>query len=109
MGAGLMDKLVIQFDNYFWDPKADILGYIEPDLESPVRWNLMMNMYKYWQKPQLLMFNVGDAAREMAELSDEEMLEEGLSILREMYGSDVVDSYTVVDYKRSNWSKDPYA
>jgi len=59
---GVMDKLWLEFPTAFWsnDLNADWIGYIS---ETPGEWVETLNVYKYIQKPVLLMFNIGQSAK----------------------------------------------
>ena len=50
------------------------------------------------------MFNVGDTARRFSNLSDQEVMNSAMETIRKWYPQ--VPNY--VNFKRSNWSKDPY-
>ena len=67
MGAGIMDKLVLEFDHAFWNTSLDWIFYLD---KIPGRWLLSYNMYKYIKKPVLIMFNVGDQAKILSDYSD---------------------------------------
>ncbi|CDW91771.1 amine oxidase [Stylonychia lemnae] len=102
MGAGLMDKLYLEFEDVFWDEEADWLDYIS---DGNVKWGITLNYYKYTKKPVLLMFNIGKDAREFAEMSDEDVIKQAMETLRTMYPK----ATDYVAYKRSNWSHDEFA
>jgi monoamine oxidase len=62
LGMGLMDKLWLEFPSAFWtnDLQSDWISYIS---DTPGQWIETLNVYKYTNKPVLLMFNVGQSAR----------------------------------------------
>ena len=58
LGMGLMDKLWLEFPTAFWtnDLQSDWISYVS---DTPGQWVETLNVYKYTNKPVLLMFNVG--------------------------------------------------
>jgi monoamine oxidase len=69
IGIGLLDKLYLEFDKCFWNPKMDWLGYISED------WPLTLNCTKYKpEKPLLCLFNSGRSCVKFSEMSDEEVV-----------------------------------
>ncbi len=51
------------------------------------------------------MFNIGDAAKGLAGQSDEAVLTSAMEAIRQWYP----EAPDFVNYRRSNWSRDPYA
>lgn len=51
------------------------------------------------------MFNIGDAALEFADMTDDEVKASAMTALRNMYP----DAPDPTNFMRSNWSKDQYA
>lgn len=104
LGMGLMDKLWLEFEEVFWDNDEgfDWINYIS---DIPGFWVDTLNLDEYLGVPILLMFNIGDAARQNSDLSDAELLTDAMATIRKWYP----DAPDYVRYSRSNWSKDPYA
>ena len=92
--------LVLEFDEVFWDEKADLINYIS-DHEG--HWASTLNIYKSTGKKFLKMFNAGSAAITHAEMNDEEVVESAMVALRNMYGEDIPEP---IAFARSNWSKE---
>ena len=69
LGMGVMDKLWLEFPTAFWsnDLNTDWIGYIS---DTPGQWVETLNVYKYTKKPVLLMFNIGQAAKNFSSLTD---------------------------------------
>ena len=99
-----MDKLWLEFPEAFWtdDLQNDWINYIS---DKPGQWVQTLNVYKYLQVPVLLMFNIGDTAKEFAGLSDDAVCQSAMEAIRTWYP----EAPDFVNFKRSNWSKDPYA
>ena len=104
LGYGTMDKLWLEFDEAFWtnDEDMDWINYIS---DSPGVFVQTLNINKYFQKPLIVMFNVGEAARQYSELTDQEVLDNAMSIIRKWYPN----APNYVRYARTNWSKDEFA
>ncbi len=97
MGAGLMDKLVLEFSSVFWDNTVDWFKYLNngsPD------WVLALNHNKYTNVPILMFFNVGDSAASFAAQTDTAVVNSAMTALRKLYPS----APEPIRYSRSNWS-----
>jgi hypothetical protein len=69
LGFGVMDKLWLEFPTAFWsnDLNTDWIGYVS---DVPGQWVETLNVYKYTKKPVLLMFNIGQSAKNFSTLTD---------------------------------------
>jgi monoamine oxidase len=83
LGAGLMDKLWLEFPEVFWDRDADVIEYF--DHTRPGRWDWWVNGHKVFGRPVLIGFNAGRPAHELAHASDQEVLASGMDALRRMH------------------------
>jgi len=101
IGFGLMDKLWIEFPSVFWtdDLENDWILYIS---DNPGEWVETLNIKKFLDKPILVMFNVGDVARTFADKTDNEIIENAMKVLRNIYPT----APEPIGFKRSNWSKE---
>jgi monoamine oxidase len=63
LGSGIMTKLWIQFPEAFWEDELenDWINFIS---DRPGEWVQTLNLYKYLKVPVLLMFNIGNAAKQ---------------------------------------------
>jgi len=82
LGMGLLNKVVLRFDEVFWEPDADLLGYVGPERGIFAEW---LNLAKYTGEPILIGFNASSAAEELETLSDEEVVAGAMAALRNMY------------------------
>ncbi|MBP2472310.1 monoamine oxidase [Crossiella equi] len=80
IGAGLLDKLWLEFPKRFWPADADVLDWCDP--HSPGRWSWWVNGYKLFGRPILLGFNSGREARRLANAPDREVVASALDALR---------------------------
>ncbi len=77
LGMGTLDKLYLQFKEPFWDLDATWIATPENDL-PPGQFNQWLNLYRYFNHPIIMAFNGGQPALDLAELSDEELVEKAL-------------------------------
>lgn len=82
LGMGVLDKVYVQFDEIFWEPDIDLLGYIGPDRGHFSEW---LNLAKYTGEPILVGFNAASAAETLETMSDQEVVAEAMVALRNMY------------------------
>ncbi|NKY54305.1 FAD-dependent oxidoreductase [Nocardia vermiculata] len=79
LGAGLLDKLWLEFDSVFWDPEPEFIEWRDPD--APGLWSLWLNGYAVFGHPLLLGFNGGAQARALAGATDREVVAGALHAL----------------------------
>lgn len=100
IGVGLLDKLYLEFDQCFWNPKTDWIAQVSDD------WSLALNCQKHnTGKPLLCLFNHGAQCRKYSELSDEQVVESAMHAIKRMYP----EAPDCKSYLRTNWLKDQYA
>jgi monoamine oxidase len=104
LGMGCMDKLWLEFPEAFWtdDLENDMITYIS---DKPGQWVQTLNLYKHSKIPVLVMSNIGDAAREFSKLPDADVCKSAMEVIRKWYPQ----APNFVNFKRSNWTADPYA
>ena len=84
LGMGLLDKLYLQFDTVFWD--KDVTWLETPETGLPQgQFNQWLNIYKYTRAPIIMAFNGATPAKDLAGLSDPEIVSRGLSTLQRAY------------------------
>ncbi|MEU1569154.1 NAD(P)/FAD-dependent oxidoreductase [Streptomyces mirabilis] len=82
LGAGLLDKLWLEFPKPFWDKDVDVIEWFDAD--NPGLWSWWVNGYRVFGEPVLLGFNGGDHAHELAQASDDEVFESAMRALHRM-------------------------
>jgi polyamine oxidase len=82
LGMGLLDKVYLKFDEIFWETDIDVFGYIAPERGRFAEW---LNIAKYTEQPILLGFNASSAAEELETMTDEQIVAEAMTALRNMY------------------------
>ncbi|MBC2904427.1 FAD-dependent oxidoreductase [Streptomyces sp. PSKA01] len=83
LGAGLLDKLWLEFDEVFWDRDASNLAWFDHD--DPGLWAYWVNGRKAFGKPVLLGFNAGAYAHRLAHHTDEQIVAGAMDALRRMH------------------------
>jgi polyamine oxidase len=81
-GMGLLNKVVLQFDEIFWEPDVDLLGYVGPERGLFSEW---VNVAKYTGEPILIGFNASSVAETLENLTDDEIVSGVMAVLRNMY------------------------
>ncbi len=82
LGMGQCHKLVLLFDEVFWDD-AEFIVYLRPQVRrSPV----FFNLHRTTGKPALVMWHAGRAATAMEARSEQAVTEDALDALEAMYG-----------------------
>ncbi len=78
LGMGVMDKVVLRFDEAFWDSEVDLFSYASDPPGHFIEW---YNAVPWTGRPVLVGFNAGRPADEMESWSDTETLAAALDIL----------------------------
>lgn len=84
LGAGLLDKLWLAFDEPFWDEQAEGFAWIDPRM--PGRWGSWVNAIPVSGEPFLLTLSGGSDARRLAAHSDLELVTGAMRALDAMFG-----------------------
>jgi monoamine oxidase len=102
--TGLSNKTYLRFPAPFWDPRPNTLGRIAETPES--RWSTWINFYKLEGVPILMAFNHGDYAHALEAMSETQVMDAAMQVLRKQYGRGIPDPLGV---QRSRWASDPFA
>ena len=74
LGMGVLDKVYLRYDDIFWD--ADVTWIATPENGLPQgQFNQWLNLYPYLGEPVIMAFNGAQPARDLAELTDAEVIE----------------------------------
>jgi monoamine oxidase len=89
----------------FWDPQPNTLGRIAETSES--HWSTWINFYKYTGGiPMLMVFNRSAYAHQLEGMTDTQVTDAAMAVLRKQYGSSIPDP---IGAQRSRWGVDPFA
>jgi monoamine oxidase len=100
---GLLNKTYFKFNEPFWDKDNDLIGHIG---EQKGVWAEFLNLYKYTGEPVLLGFNAADYARSLEPLTDEQIIADGMRVLRTLYGQAIPEPQATFS---TRWAADPFA
>jgi len=102
LNMGLLNKVYFVFPDVFWDEEQWI-GHI-PSQKG--HWVYFANLYSVLDKPVLLAFNSANFGNEIEAKSDADIVNEGLTVLKTIYGDAVSEpSYTKV----TKWTSDEFS
>jgi monoamine oxidase len=100
---GVLNKLYLRFPTCFWPNTRDWLEYIG---QKPRSWATFLNFFKYTGKPILVGFNVGAYSRVLERRSDQEIVNDAMTVLRTMFGSCIPNP---IAWRTTRWASDPFA
>jgi lysine-specific histone demethylase 1 len=117
LGFGLLNKVVLVFDEPFWDTERDFFGLLRTpdDPESMVQEDYAANRgryYLFWNcirttgLPVLVGLMAGDAAHQAEQMPDAEIVEEVTTQLRNVFKHTVIPDplETII----TRWASDPF-
>ncbi|KAM9727334.1 lysine-specific histone demethylase 2-like isoform 2-T2 [Menidia menidia] len=87
LGAGIIEKIALQFPTRFWDSKiqgADYFGHIPPAPEKRGLFSVFYDLDPQGKQAVLMSVISGDAVPAVCELEDQEVVGECLKVLREL-------------------------
>ncbi|MCB0863263.1 MAG: FAD-dependent oxidoreductase [Solirubrobacterales bacterium] len=84
LGAGLLDKVWLAFDQPFWPEGAEGFSWIDP--RKPGRWGSWVNAVPVTGKPFLMTLAGGHDAHRLAGRSDLEVVGSAMAALEAMFG-----------------------
>jgi len=82
LGMGLLNKVVLEFPEVFWDQAVDYFGYVAEDRGEWAQW---FDMKRVTDRPIILAFHAGSVAERMEAMSDEMIVAEAMSTLNTIY------------------------
>ena len=101
VGFGTVTKLAIKFTKQFWDSDVQYYGTVA---EETGRWPLWLNYKTFSEENILLGFCFGDYALFADKMSDQNLLNDALKVLSNVWKDDVSDVAAIM---RTNWLGDP--
>ncbi|XP_056377226.1 lysine-specific histone demethylase 2 isoform X2 [Hyla sarda] len=110
LGAGIIEKIGLQFPYKFWDSKiygADFFGHIPPDPSKRGLFSVFYDMDPQGKHAFLMSVITGDAVTFIKNMDDKQVVKQCMVVLKEMFKEQDVPS--PVKYFVTRWSKDPWA
>jgi monoamine oxidase len=109
LGMGFFHKTYFKFSKPFWikdkDKDKDWINYI-PEKGKEGQWACFLNFHKLVKEPILLGLNFGKYASQLEKLSDDEVKNAGMKVIKTMFGKDAQEPVGILV---SSWIKDPLA
>uniref|UniRef100_A0A8C4XX80 [histone-H3]-N(6),N(6)-dimethyl-L-lysine(4) FAD-dependent demethylase n=1 Tax=Gopherus evgoodei TaxID=1825980 RepID=A0A8C4XX80_9SAUR len=109
LGAGVIEKVALQFPYRFWDSKiqgADFFGHVPPSSSKRGLFSVFYDMDPQGKYSVLMSVVTGDAVTTIKNLDDKQVLQLCMTVLRELFKEqDVPDP---VKYFVTRWNKDPW-
>jgi polyamine oxidase len=103
LGMGVFDKILLKFPEQFWPSSSDFIGFLTENYESSF---VFLNLVKNLQMPILFGGIFGDAAYHMEKQKDNNIVEQQLNLLSQIFGQKIS---LPLDFKVTRWSCDPYS
>ncbi|XP_073534930.1 lysine-specific histone demethylase 2 isoform X1 [Phyllobates terribilis] len=110
LGAGIIEKIGLQFPHRFWDSKiheADFFGHIPPDSTKRGLFGVFYDMDPQGKHAVLMSVITGDAVNLIKGMDDKQVVKQCMVVLKELFKEQDVPS--PVKYFVTRWYKDPWA
>ncbi|XP_063307753.1 lysine-specific histone demethylase 2 [Pelobates fuscus] len=110
LGAGIIEKIALQFPYRFWDNKiqgADFFGHIPPDSSKRGLFGVFYDMDPQGKHAVLMSVITGDAVTSIKDMDDKQVVKQCMVVLRELFKEQEVP--LPVKYFVTRWAKDPWA
>ncbi|PRP85314.1 monoamine oxidase [Planoprotostelium fungivorum] len=105
IGFGLMNKIVLQFDEVFWEAPAEGFGYVS---NIHGEFSFFLNLCPLLNKPILMCFIAADFAHEVENWRDEAVIERIMVVLRSIFGREKEIPLPTV-YRITRWKADRFS
>lgn len=107
LGFGVLNKVVLEFPEVFWDDSVDYFGATSEHRDWRGQCFMFWNVKKTVGAPVLIALVVGKAAIDHQDLSSSDHVNHALAVLRKLFGeTSVPDPVASVV---TNWGKDPFS
>lgn len=100
---GLLDKLILLFDECFWPSDAEWLEWMGQEVGV---WAEFFNLFKYTGDPVLVGFNIGTHCRRIERLPDDAIVAEAMKVLSIICGK---PAPIPVAWRITRWASDPFS
>ncbi|XP_042063540.1 lysine-specific histone demethylase 1 homolog 3-like [Salvia splendens] len=107
LGFGVLNKVVMEFPEVFWDDSIDYFGATAEVSDQRGRCFMFWNVKKTVGAPVLIALLVGKAAIDGQNINSSDHVGHAVSVLRKLFGEDKVPD--PVASVVTDWGKDPYS
>uniref|UniRef100_A0A8C3TNW8 Lysine demethylase 1B n=1 Tax=Catharus ustulatus TaxID=91951 RepID=A0A8C3TNW8_CATUS len=109
LGAGVIEKIALQFPYRFWDSKiqgADFFGHVPPNCSQRGLFSVFYDMDPEGKESILMSVVTGDAVTTIKNIDDQQVLQQCMTVLRELFKEQEVPD--PVKFFVTRWSNDPW-
>lgn len=103
LNMGVLNKVVLKFPKVFWQQNYDMLGYASAKAQD---FSEFINWQHYTGAPVLIALTGGSFARSLELVSETEVGDRVMQLLRNLYGNSIPNPEAVL---RTKWGADPFA
>ncbi|KAL1194702.1 Lysine-specific histone demethylase 1-like protein [Cardamine amara subsp. amara] len=107
LGFGVLNKIVLEFSEIFWDDSVDYFGATAEETDQRGECFMFWNVRKTVGAPVLIALVVGKAAFDYSSKSKSEHVNHAMMVLRKLFGGDLVPD--PVASVVTDWGTDPYS
>ncbi|KAH9606034.1 hypothetical protein KSS87_006671 [Heliosperma pusillum] len=107
LGFGVLNKVVMEFPDIFWDDSVDYFGATAEHSDSRGRCFMFWNVKKTVGAPVLIALVVGKAAVDGQNASPSDHVNHALTVLRRLFGDNAVPD--PVASVVTDWGRDPFS
>ncbi|XP_052012901.1 lysine-specific histone demethylase 2 [Apodemus sylvaticus] len=107
LGAGIIEKIALQFPYRFWDSKvqgADFFGHVPPSASQRGLFAVFYDMDP--QQSVLMSVITGEAVAALRTMDDQQVLQQCMGVLRELFKEQEIPDPT--KYFVTRWSTEPW-
>uniref|UniRef100_A0A4W4HBL8 [histone-H3]-N(6),N(6)-dimethyl-L-lysine(4) FAD-dependent demethylase n=1 Tax=Electrophorus electricus TaxID=8005 RepID=A0A4W4HBL8_ELEEL len=115
LGAGVIEKIALQFPHRFWDAKiqgADYFGHVPPSPEKRGLFSVFYDMTPQGDQCVLMSVITGQALTMIRDLQDAQVVNLCMTVLRELFKEQEVPDpvkYFVTHWSQDTWSRMTYS
>ncbi|XP_010263907.1 PREDICTED: lysine-specific histone demethylase 1 homolog 3-like [Nelumbo nucifera] len=107
LGFGVLNKVVLEFPEVFWDDSVDYFGVTAEETERRGQYFMFWNIKKTVGAPVLIALVVGKAALDDQNMCPSDHVNHAVMVLRKLFGeASVPDPVASVV---TNWDRDPFS
>ncbi|VFQ81911.1 unnamed protein product [Cuscuta campestris] len=107
LGFGVLNKVVLEFPEVFWDDSVDYFGATAEETDHRGQCFMFWNIKKTVGAPVLIALVVGKAAIDAQRISSSDHVNHALMVLRKLFGESMVPD--PVASVVTDWGRDPYS
>jgi len=105
IGFGLMNKIVLEFNEPFWNIESSGIGFVS---NTHGEFSFFLNLFPLTGRPILMCFVAADFAHDIEKLPDDDIVTSIMYTLTKIYGK-IRKIPNPVKFKVTRWGQDPFA